>query len=162
MRCTTLEATSELLTSFVDHAQRPWQARDDERAVHSIAHSVIHLDQLAPIYGGERRRLRVVKCRGQAFRSGYHDFTIAAGGVEVFPRLVAAEHRHGFAGKPLASGIAELDALLGGGIAAGSSTLVLGPAGTGKSLLVLQFAASAVARQKSGRTAEARTQVEGA
>src|ERR1700722_6041015 len=74
-----------------------------DRAVHSIAHSVIHLDQPAPIYGGERRRLRVVKCRGQAFRSGYHDFIIRSGGVDVFPRLVAAQHRTGFAGKLLQS-----------------------------------------------------------
>jgi circadian clock protein KaiC len=117
-----------------------------DRAVHSIAHSVIHLDQLAPLYGGERRRLRVLKCRGQAFRSGYHDFVVATGGVQVFPRLVAAEHRTGFSGKRLQSGIAELDALLGGGVAAGSSILVLGPAGTGKSLLVLQHLAAAVAR----------------
>src|SRR5262245_22820708 len=99
-------------------------------AIHSIAHSVIHLDQLAPLYGGERRRLRIVKCRGQSFRSGYHDFTIVAGGVQVYPRLVAAEHRTGFSGELLQSGVAELDALLGGGIAAGSSTLVLGAAGT--------------------------------
>jgi circadian clock protein KaiC len=117
-----------------------------DRAVHSIAHSVIHLDQLAPIYGGERRRLRVVKCRGQAFRSGYHDFTIGAGGVQLFPRLVAAEHRANFTGGPIKSGVAALDALLGGGITAGSSTLVLGPAGTGKSLLVLQYIAAAVRR----------------
>jgi circadian clock protein KaiC len=117
-----------------------------DRAVHSIAHSVIHLDQLAPIYGGERRRLRIVKCRGQSFRSGYHDFAIREGGIKVFPRLVAAEHRTGFTGKILPSGVAELDNLLGGGIAAGSGTLVLGPAGTGKSLLVLQFVANAVKR----------------
>src|SRR5579872_3725669 len=64
-----------------------------DRAVHSTAHSVIHLDQLAPIYGGERRRLRIVKCRGQSFRGGYHDCIIRQGGVVVFPRLVAAEHR---------------------------------------------------------------------
>jgi len=115
-------------------------------AIHSIAHSVIHLDQLAPLYGGERRRLRIVKCRGQSFRSGYHDFTIVAGGVQVYPRLVAAEHRTGFSGELLQSGVAELDALLGGGIAAGSSTLVLGAAGTGKTLLVLQYIAAAVAR----------------
>src|SRR5262249_17459839 len=80
-----------------------------DRAVHSIAHSVIHLDQLAPIYGGERRRVRVVKCRGQSFRSGYHDFTIALGGVQVFPRLVAAEHRTGFSGTLLGSGLPQLD-----------------------------------------------------
>jgi circadian clock protein KaiC len=117
-----------------------------DRAVHSIAHSVLHLDHLSPIYGGDRRRLRVVKCRGQSFRGGYHDFIIGAGGVQVFPRLIAAEYRTGFAGKPLSSGIEELDQLLGGGIAAGSSTLVIGPAGTGKSLLILQYLRAAVER----------------
>jgi len=116
-----------------------------DRAVHSIAHSVIHLDQLAPIYGGERRRLRIVKCRGQAFRGGYHDFTIAPGGVRVFPRLVAAEHRAGFAGTLIKSGLPELDDLVGGGLAAGSSTLVIGPAGIGKSVLILQYIAAAIA-----------------
>jgi circadian clock protein KaiC len=115
-----------------------------DRAVHSIAHSVIHLDQLAPIYGGERRRLRVVKCRGQAFRNGYHDFIIQSGGVRVFPRLVAAEHRKDFSGELVKSGIGELDHLVGGGLAAGSSTLIIGPAGTGKSLLVLQYLSYAV------------------
>jgi circadian clock protein KaiC len=117
-----------------------------DRAVHSIAHSVVHLDQLAPIYGGERRRLRVVKCRGQSFRSGYHDFVIGSGGVQLFPRLVAAEYRTGFAGETVRSGIDALDGLLGGGLAAGSSTLIIGPAGTGKSLLVLQFIAAAARR----------------
>ena len=117
-----------------------------DRAVHSIAHSVIHLDQLAPNYGAERRRLRVAKCRGQSFRGGYHDFVIETGGVQVFPRLVAAEHRHGFSGSVLESGVAELDALLGGGLTAGSSTLIIGPAGTGKSLLTLQYLAASVRR----------------
>ena len=117
-----------------------------DRAVHSIAHSVIHLDQLAPIYGGERRRLRVAKCRGQSFRGGYHDLIISSGGVIVFPRLVAAEHRTGFIGETLSSGIKPLDNLLGGGISAGSSTLVIGPAGTGKSLLMLQYLRAAAER----------------
>lgn len=117
-----------------------------DRAVHSIAHSVIHLDQLSPIYGGERRRLRVVKCRGQPFRNGYHDFMIATGGVQVFPRLVAAEARRNFHGQLVKSGIAELDQLLGGGVAAGSSTLILGPAGTGKSLLSLHYIKGTVQR----------------
>jgi circadian clock protein KaiC len=117
-----------------------------DQAVHSIAHSVIHLDQLAPVYGRERRRLRVVKCRGQSFRGGYHDFLINPGGVQVFPRLVASEHRASFSGATLESGVAELDTLLGGGIAAGSSTLIQGPAGTGKSLIVMQFIAASVAR----------------
>jgi len=117
-----------------------------DRAVHSIAHCVIHLDQLAPIYGGERRRLRIIKCRGQSFSAGYHDFMITQGGVQVFPRLVAAEHRKSHPARTMSSGIAELDLLLGGGIAAGSSTLLIGPAGTGKSLLALHFIAAAVAR----------------
>lgn len=117
-----------------------------DRAVHSIAHSVIHLDQLSPIYGGERRRLRIIKCRGQKFRGGHHDFCIEHGGVAVYPRLVAAEHRTGFAGHTIASGIAELDSLLGGGLAAGSSTLVIGPAGTGKSSLIFHYIAAAIAR----------------
>jgi circadian clock protein KaiC len=117
-----------------------------DRAVHSAAHSVLHLDQLAPLYGGERRRLRVVKCRGQNFRSGYHDFTIVAGGIQVFPRLVAAEQRSLFSGNQISSGNLELDALLGGGIAAGSSNLVLGPAGSGKTLLLLHYITAAVAR----------------
>src|ERR1700761_5962861 len=92
-----------------------------DRAVHSIAHSVIHLDHLSPIYGGARRRLRVSKCRGQSFRNGYHDFTIAQDGVIVFPRLIAAEHRQGFTGELVRSDLPALDALLGGGLAAGSS-----------------------------------------
>ncbi len=117
-----------------------------DRAVHSAAHSVIHLDQLAPLYGGERRRLRVVKCRGQSFRTGYHDFTIVRGGVQVFPRLIAAEHRTAVSGNQVSSGVAQIDALLGGGIAAGTSTLVLGPAGSGKTLLVLHYITAAVAR----------------
>lgn len=117
-----------------------------DKTVHSVVHGVIRLEELAPNYGGERRRLRVIKYRGQTFRGGYHDFTIKTGGVHVFPRLVASEHRTSFSRKPLSSGVTELDALLGGGIERGSSTLVLGPAGTGKSTYVLQFAAAAIER----------------
>lgn len=90
--------------------------------------------------------MRVVKYRGQRFRGGYHDFTIATGGVRVFPRLVSAEHRTNFNKEIIASSLPELDALLGGGIETGSSTLILGPAGTGKSLLALTFVASAIGR----------------
>ena len=121
-------------------------AGEQDKTVHSIAHGVLRLEQLTPEYGAERRRLRVIKYRGQRFRGGYHDFTIKTGGVEVFPRLVAAESRSRIRSSVLSSGIVELDKLLGGGIESGSSTLVLGPAGTGKSLLVLQFAAAAVKR----------------
>jgi circadian clock protein KaiC len=117
-----------------------------DKTAHSIAHGVIRLEELAPNYGAERRRLRVMKYRGQSFRGGYHDFNIRTGAVEVFPRLVSSEHRGKFAISLLSSGIAELDSLLGGGLEKGSSALILGPAGTGKSLLVFQFAKAAIAR----------------
>lgn len=120
-------------------------------AVHSIAHSVIHLDQLAPRYGGERRRLRVVKCRAQSFRSGYNDFVIGKGGVRLFPRIVPSKQRKDYTRTPLKSGVTELDALLGGGPESGSSTLVLGSAGTGKTLIVMRYIAAAAARgERSG------------
>jgi circadian clock protein KaiC len=117
-----------------------------DRTVHSIAHCVIRLEELAPVYGSERRRLRVIKCRGQPFRGGYHDFTIETGGLAVFPRLVAAENRKRFSRELLSSDIKGLDQLLGGGLERGSSALVLGPAGTGKSLLVLHFVVAAIQR----------------
>jgi circadian clock protein KaiC len=118
----------------------------NDKTVHSLAHGVIRLEELAPSYGAERRRVRVVKYRGQSFRGGFHDLIIAKGGVQVFPRLVAGEHKTRFARDVLTSGIAELDALLGGGVEKGSGTLLMGPAGAGKSLLALQFAISAVNR----------------
>ncbi|WP_426439941.1 ATPase domain-containing protein [Bradyrhizobium genosp. P] len=117
-----------------------------DKTVHSIAHGVIRLEELAPAYGAERRRVRVTKYRGTKFRGGYHDVTITTGGLNVFPRLVASEHRKGFVRGQLSSGIGELDQLLGGGIDKGSSTLVLGPAGTGKSLAVIVFVVAAVSR----------------
>jgi circadian clock protein KaiC len=118
----------------------------NDKTVHSLAHGVIRLEAVTPTYGAERRRLRVIKYRGQRFRGGFHDFAIVEGGVQVFPRLVSGEHKTGFARTVLTSGIGELDALLGGGLEKGSSTLVMGPAGAGKSLLTLQFIVSAVAR----------------
>jgi circadian clock protein KaiC len=117
-----------------------------DKTVHSVAHGVIHLDELAPSYGAERRRVRVMKYRGQKYRGGYHDCTIATGGVKVFPRLVAAEHRSRVERRQLSTGIVEFNSLLGGGIDSGSSTLVIGPAGTGKSLIVMKFVMAAVAR----------------
>ncbi len=118
----------------------------NDKTVHSVAHGVIRLEELAPDYGADRRRLKVVKYRGQAYRGGYHDFVIATGGVRVFPRLVSAEHKRGFQREKLESESAELNALLGGGIERGSSVLALGPAGSGKSILVLTFVANAIRR----------------
>jgi circadian clock protein KaiC len=109
----------------------------------SIAHGVITLEQLALEYGAERRRLRVLKLRGQRYRGGYHDFTIRTGGLAVFPRLVAAEHALSGTQEPLRCGNDELDLLTGGGLDRGSSTLFVGPAGVGKSILATQYALAA-------------------
>jgi circadian clock protein KaiC len=119
---------------------------DRDLQVQSIAHGVVLLEQSTPVYGSERRRLRVVKYRGLAFRGGFHDYLIKNGGLEVFPRLVAAEHRRTTTNRKLGSEISELDLLLGGGIEEGTSTLVVGAAGTGKSTLAAQFAAAAARR----------------
>ncbi len=112
----------------------------------SIAHGVITLEQLAPEYGAERRRLRIMKFRGKKYRGGYHDFLIDRGGLVVFPRLVAAEHLQGHSRGLLKSGIAEFDALVGGGFDLGTSVLLLGPAGVGKSSLAIQYAKAAASR----------------
>src|SRR4051812_35084882 len=117
-----------------------------DKTVHSVAHGVVRLEELAPSYGAERRRVRVIKYRGVKFRGGYHDATITTGGLNVFPRLVASEFRSSFSRTTMSSGVAELDQLLGGGIEAGSSTLILGPAGTGKSLAAIVFIVAAIAR----------------
>ncbi len=111
----------------------------------SLAHGVIELEQLSPEYGKSRRRLRVLKMRAVPFREGYHDYTIETGGLRIFPRLVAAEHRTRFVRDPVSSGIAALDELFGGGPDRGTTTLILGQAGTGKSTLALQYASQMAA-----------------
>lgn len=121
-------------------------AEGADMTVHSVAHGVIRLEELAPSYGAERRRLRVLKYRGRRYRGGFHDFTLVRGGALVFPRLISAEHRRAFGRDVLRTETEELDALLGGGIERGSSVLVLGPSGSGKSLLSLTFIRSAVSR----------------
>jgi len=106
----------------------------------SLTHGVIEMEQLSPDYGISRRRLRVVKLRGVKFREGHHDYTIATGGLRVFPRLIAGEHHAEFHREPVSSGVKELDELLGGGLDRGTTTLILGQAGTGKSTLALHYA----------------------
>ena len=118
----------------------------NDKTVHSLAHGVIRLEELAPNYGAERRRVRVIKYRGQSFRGGFHDLIISKGGVQIFPRLVSGEHKTEFTRDVLTSSISQLDELLGGGIEKGSGTLLMGPAGAGKSLLSLQFVVSAITR----------------
>src|SRR3954470_14758118 len=117
-----------------------------DKTVHSVAHGVLRLEELAPDYGAERRRARVVKYRGVKFRGGYHDATITTGGMNIFPRLVSSEFRRTVDHTTMSSGIAELDRLLGGGVESGSSTLILGPAGTGKSLVAIMFVIAAISR----------------
>ncbi|MDI1275148.1 ATPase domain-containing protein [Polaromonas sp.] len=114
--------------------------------VRSIAHGVITLEQSVKEYGAERRRVRVVKYRGMAFRGGMHDYDIQYGGLCVYPRLVAADSRIMEKREQLKSGLIALDALLGGGLEEGTSTLIAGPPGTGKSSLAAQFVAAAAER----------------
>jgi len=114
--------------------------------IESIAHGVIRLDVLPDSYGKTRRQLRVTKMRGINFRQGSHDYIIGTGGLVLFPRLVAAEHRRDYNRDVITTGIADLDRLLGGGVQPGTSTLVAGPAGAGKTTLCFQLA-SALAQQ---------------
>jgi circadian clock protein KaiC len=121
-------------------------AEGTDKQLQSIAHGVLSLEQLAPDYGAERRRLRVVKFRGTQYRGGYHDFRILPGGLKVFPRLIAAEHGEPFTRSAVKSGVTALDRLLGGGLDRGTSTLLIGPAGAGKSTLAVQYAVASAAR----------------
>ncbi|VTU21541.1 Circadian clock protein kinase KaiC [Variovorax sp. PBS-H4] len=121
-------------------------ATDQDLQVQSIAHAVIRLEQLNPDYGASRRRLVVTKYRGKEFRGGYHDYKIARGGLQVFPRLVASEHSLLVQQTRIASGLPALDELLGGGIERGTSTLFVGAPGTGKSSVAVQFAVAAAKR----------------
>lgn len=120
-----------------------------DKTVHSVAHAVIRLEELSPNYGAERRRMRVLKYRGRRYRGGYHDFVIDTGGVRVFPRLVSAEHRSNFKRETVPIDNIPLNQLLGGGFERGASNLILGPAGTGKSLLTLSFVQAAIKRGES-------------
>jgi circadian clock protein KaiC len=117
-----------------------------DMALHSLAHGVISLERETSEYGTVQRRLFISKMRGRAFREGFHDFVIRTGGVEIFPRLVASEHWVAYERGTIASGLAPLDSLLGGGLTKGSSTLIMGPAGTGKSSLATQYVVTAAAR----------------
>jgi circadian clock protein KaiC len=121
-------------------------AMEHDLQVQSIAHAVLRLEQLHSDYGATRRRLMVTKYRGQAYRDGYHDYKIVRGGLQVFPRLVAAEHMPPMTMTKLPSGLTALDDLLGGGIERGTSTLLVGAPGTGKSSLAAQFAVAAARR----------------
>ncbi len=119
---------------------------DHDLQVQSIAHAVIKLEQVNSAFGSTRRRLVVTKYRGQSYRAGYHDYTIVRGGLRVFPRLVSSEHVAPFVSTTLSSGVAALDDVLGGGLQRGTSTLLMGTPGIGKSTLAAQFAYAAAQR----------------
>ncbi|RFU43859.1 ATPase domain-containing protein [Paraburkholderia sp. DHOC27] len=114
--------------------------------LHSIAHGVISLDSMAHDYGGNRRRMRIAKMRGIKFREGFHDFTLDTGGIKVYPRLIAAEHHTSFNPKMLSTGTDRLDTLLGGGLIPGTSVLMIGPSGVGKTTTVVSMLTAALKR----------------
>ncbi|HEX4085501.1 MAG TPA: ATPase domain-containing protein [Chthoniobacteraceae bacterium] len=116
----------------------------------SLTHGVIEMEQYTPDYGTARRRLRISKMRGLSYREGYHDYVIEKGGLKIFPRLIASEHYADFKREPVSSGIPELDSLFGGGLDRGTTTLILGPAGCGKSSLALQYVSKLASEGKKG------------
>jgi circadian clock protein KaiC len=117
-----------------------------ELQLHSIAHGVIRLDQVLDAYGPERRKLRVAKMRGISYRGGEHDFNLDTGGLAVFPRLVAAEHRMESETKIVSTGVPKLDTLMGGGLACGSNALFCGPSGVGKTTTAVSCTLAALKR----------------
>ncbi len=121
-------------------------AEGSDVQLQSIAHGVIRLQKNPRTYGITRRQVEILKVRGSGFREGLHDYNIAADGLHVYPRLVAAEHPSDFFEEPLPGGLQALDALFGGGVDRGSSTLLLGPTGVGKSSIVMQYLIAAAGR----------------
>jgi len=129
---------------LVDDMTGSENGRDSQ--LHSLCHGVITLERLTLDFGAARRRLQVQKLRGVDFIAGYHDFVIRRGGLDVFPRLIAADHHSDYGAAPVASGVPELDALLAGGPLRGTSTLLTGAAGTGKTTIALQYVHAACER----------------
>lgn len=121
-------------------------AEGSDMQLQSIAHGVFRLDKVPQSYGATRRQIEILKLRGSSFREGFHDYTIETGGVRIYPRLIANEHESTFPTERVESGIPSLDSMFGGGINRGSSTLLIGPTGVGKSTLAMQFAYAAAKR----------------
>lgn len=127
------------------HTSHP-EAPRDEFKLETLAHGFFQLEQRSPEYGVQRRRLKVGKLRGLRFQEGYHDYRIVRGGLEVFPRLTASDHLAVATREPLRCGIPELDELVGGGLDRGATTMILGPAGVGKSTIATVFLRAALER----------------
>jgi circadian clock protein KaiC len=121
-------------------------AEGPDMQLQSIAHGVLSLDNRSPAYGPSMRQLQVIKFRGSNFRSGYQDFRIRHGGLDVFPRIASSEHIADFVPERVSSGVAPLDELIGGGVDRGTSTLLIGPPGSGKSTIAVQYAVAAARR----------------
>jgi circadian clock protein KaiC len=117
-----------------------------DQQLHSIAHGVIRLEQLPQEFGKERRRVSIVKMRGIKFRGGFHDYVLDTGGIVIYPRLVASDHSGQFTPTIHSTGMAGVDALLGGGLAAGTNTLLVGPSGIGKTTLAARSLLAALER----------------
>lgn len=133
-----------LTVLLVDDLTASGGERDNH--LHSLCHGVLTLERLTLDFGAARRRLQIQKLRGVDFIAGYHDFVLRRGGLEIYPRMTAAGHYQEFVGQPVPSNIADMDALLHGGPLRGTSTLITGPAGTGKTTLALQYVTAACAR----------------
>jgi len=129
---------------LVDDLTSSGEERDGQ--LHSLCHGVISLERLTLDFGPARRRMQVQKLRGVEFIAGYHDMVIRHGGLDIFPRLIASDHQGHFVGTPVSSGVEEIDRLLGGGPLRGTSTLLTGPAGSGKTNVALQYVWAACER----------------
>lgn len=137
-------AGRDITVMLVDDLTASNGERDNH--LHSLCHGVITLERLTLDFGAARRRLQVQKLRGVDFIAGFHDFTIRKGGIEVYPRLIASTHYSDFNAEAVASGVSELDELLAGGPLRGTSTLVTGPAGSGKTTISLAYLSAACRR----------------
>ncbi|MFZ6735420.1 ATPase domain-containing protein [Undibacterium sp. Ji42W] len=122
------------------------KSNSPDQQLHSIAHGVISLEQIAQEFGKERRRVNVIKMRGIKFRGGYHDYILETGGLKIFPRLVAAEHNKQFKAHTSSTGLPSFDKLLGGGLVSGTNSLIVGPSGIGKTTVSVRCLLSALER----------------
>ncbi|SFM13456.1 ATPase domain-containing protein [Rugamonas rubra] len=146
-----MQMTSWLATTFLIGEYLAPEA--ESSPVFTVADGIIWMSQLVH-RDALVRKIQVVKMRGQSQRLGVHTFRINDDGVEVFPRAVVRQSATGGVvidgGQRLSMGVAELDAMMGGGLPAGYSLLVVGPSGSGKTVLATQFLAEGVRAGEAG------------